>query len=135
MAETQLLENGRNDRGCTKTAEISAIFKQSEHVGTTPKEEGLKLLENGRNSGQIIQTETLLENGRNFGHFQTNTADWWKTAKPTPKSIKWIHCWKSAEISAVFKQLQHLVGKWLKPQHLLVSVAIFLRLQWMFENG
>ena len=60
--ETQLLENGRNIRSCRKTAEISAVFKQSEHVGTTAKEEGLKLLENGRNSGQIIRTETLLEN-------------------------------------------------------------------------
>ena len=71
MAETQLLENSRNIWGCRKTAKISAIFKQSEHVGTTPKEEGLKLLENSGNSGQIIRTETLLENGRNFGCLQT----------------------------------------------------------------
>ena len=31
-AETRLLENGRNIWGCRKTAEISAVFKQSEHV-------------------------------------------------------------------------------------------------------
>ena len=37
-AETQLLENGRNIWDCRKTAEISAVFKQSTvFVGKWPK--------------------------------------------------------------------------------------------------
>ena len=60
-AETQLLENGRNIWDCRKTAEISAVFKQSTvFVGKWPKFWPFS-----------YNMLLLFENGRNFGRFPT----------------------------------------------------------------
>ena len=69
------------------------------------------LLENGRNILGCWKTaeNQLLENGRNFGRFPTNTVDCLKMAETVPKSFEKRHCWKMAEILAVFQQLKHFI--------------------------
>ena len=65
----------------------------------------LWLFENGRKQTINHLVVILFENGRNFGRFLTTTTSCLKTAENKPSTILWGHCWKTAEISAVFQQL------------------------------